>query len=48
MIGLRFVDTSRSATLMLEAWCPDHRLAKEPSIVAEVVKRLHLFGGFQS
>src|SRR5215471_12212246 len=29
---------SRSATLMLEAWCRDHRLAKEPAIVADVVK----------
>ena len=29
---------SRSATLTLEAWCRDHRLAKEPTIVAEVVK----------
>jgi hypothetical protein len=27
-----------SATLMLEAWCRDHRLAKEPAIVADVVK----------
>jgi chorismate-pyruvate lyase len=29
---------SRSATLTLEGWCRDHRLAKEPAIVAEVVK----------
>jgi len=28
---------SRSATLTLEAWCRDHRLAKEPAIAAEVV-----------
>jgi hypothetical protein len=29
---------SRSATLTLEAWCRDHQLAKEPAIVAELVK----------
>ena len=29
---------SRSATRTLEAWCRDHELAKEPAIVAEVVK----------
>jgi len=29
---------SRSATLTLESWCRDHRLAKEPTIAAEVVK----------
>ena len=29
---------SRSATLTLEEWCRDHRLAKEPTIGAEVVK----------
>jgi hypothetical protein len=29
---------SRSATLTLEAWCRDHRLASEPRIRAEVVK----------
>lgn len=29
---------SRSATLTLEAWCRDHRLAEEPIIVAEIVK----------
>jgi chorismate-pyruvate lyase len=29
---------SRSATLTLEAWCRDHELAKEPKIVAELVK----------
>ena len=30
--------TTRSATLTLEAWCRDHRLAKDPTIVADVVK----------
>jgi hypothetical protein len=29
---------SRSATLTLEGWCRDHQLAKEPAIVAEVVR----------
>jgi len=29
---------SRSATLTLEAWCRDHRLANDPRIVAERVK----------
>lgn len=29
---------SRSATLTLEGWCRDHSLAKEPTMVAEVVK----------
>src|SRR5947199_46843 len=29
---------SGSATLTLEEWCRDHRLAKEPMIAAEVVK----------
>jgi chorismate-pyruvate lyase len=29
---------SRSSTLTLEAWCRDHELAKEPKIVAELVK----------
>lgn len=29
---------SRSATLTLEEWCRDHRLAKEPAIVAERVR----------
>jgi len=29
---------SRSATLTLEAWCRDHRLAKQPAILAEVVR----------
>lgn len=29
---------SRSATLILEEWCRDHELAKEPAIVAEVVR----------
>jgi hypothetical protein len=29
---------SRSATLALEHWCRDHRLAKEPVIVADVVR----------
>ena len=29
---------SRSATLTLEHWCRDHRLAKEPAIVADVVR----------
>jgi hypothetical protein len=28
---------SRSATLTLESWCRDHRLADEPAIKAEVV-----------
>jgi hypothetical protein len=28
---------SRSATSTLEGWCRDHRLAKEPAIVAEMV-----------
>ena len=28
----------RSATLTLEGWCRDHRLAPEPTIVAEVVR----------
>jgi hypothetical protein len=30
--------SSRSATLTLEAWCRDHNLAKDPTIVAEVAK----------
>ena len=30
--------TTRSSTLTLEAWCRDHRLAKDPTIVADVVK----------
>lgn len=29
---------SRSATLTLEQWCREHRLATEPAIVAEVVR----------
>src|SRR4030088_2309640 len=29
---------SRSATQTLEVWCRDHHLAKEPTIVAEVLK----------
>ena len=29
---------SRSATLTLEGWCRDHQLAKEPTIVADVVR----------
>ena len=29
---------SRSATLTLEQWCRDHRLAKDPIIVADVVR----------
>jgi len=29
---------SRSATLTLERWCRDHQLAKEPTIVAELVR----------
>jgi chorismate-pyruvate lyase len=29
---------SRSATLTLEAWCRDHRLAKDPAIVAAVAR----------
>src|SRR5580658_5641453 len=29
---------SRSATLTLEDWCRDHQLAKEPAIVAELVR----------
>jgi hypothetical protein len=29
---------SRSATLTLEAWCRDHQLAKEPAIIAELVR----------
>ena len=29
---------SRSSTLTLEAWCRDHELAREPKIVAELVK----------
>jgi hypothetical protein len=29
---------SRSATLTLEGWCRDHQLAKEPAIVAELVR----------
>jgi hypothetical protein len=29
---------SRSATLALEGWCRDHQLAKEPAIVAELVR----------
>jgi chorismate-pyruvate lyase len=29
---------SRSATLTLEGWCRDHRLADEPAIVADLVK----------
>ena len=29
---------SRSATLTLEGWCRDHRLAQQPTIVAEIVK----------
>lgn len=29
---------SRSATLTLEGWCRDHQLAKEPTIVAELVR----------
>jgi len=28
---------SRSATLTLESWCRDHQLAKDPTIVAELV-----------
>jgi hypothetical protein len=29
---------SRSATLTLQSWCRDHQLAKDPTIVAELVK----------
>jgi len=29
---------SRSATLTLEGWCRDHQLAKEPTIVVELVR----------
>lgn len=29
---------SRSATLTLETWCREHELAKEPTVVAELVK----------
>jgi chorismate-pyruvate lyase len=29
---------SRSATITLETWCREHELAKEPTIVAELVK----------
>jgi len=29
---------SRSATLTLESWCRDHQLAKDPTIVAELVR----------
>jgi hypothetical protein len=29
---------SRSATLTLESWCRDHQLAREPTIVAELVR----------
>jgi hypothetical protein len=29
---------SRSATLTLEQWCRDHRLAQDPTIVADLVK----------
>ncbi len=29
---------SRSATLTLEGWCRDHQLAKDPAIVAELVR----------
>ncbi len=29
---------SRSATLILEGWCRDHQLAKEPAIVAQIVR----------
>jgi hypothetical protein len=30
--------SSSSATLTLEAWCRDHQLAKEPTIIAELVR----------
>ena len=29
---------SRSATLTLEAWCRDHQLAEEPTIIADLVR----------
>ena len=29
---------SRSATLTLEAWCRDHQLAEEPTIIAELMR----------